>query len=54
LEIVYVPGADIGYLHLPESREQIEVKQFLIEGLAWGTEEFREGDWRREREKISL
>jgi len=51
LEVVYFPGGDIGYLHLPGSWEQIEVRRILIEDFGWGTE-FREGDWRREGEEI--
>ncbi|KAJ5646458.1 hypothetical protein N7490_002830 [Penicillium lividum] len=51
LEVVYFPGGDIGYLHLPGSWEQIEVKRILTENFGWGAE-FREEDWRREGEEI--
>ncbi|KAJ5775124.1 uncharacterized protein N7511_000135 [Penicillium nucicola] len=51
LEMVYFPGGDIGYLHLPGSWEQIEVKRVLTEDFGWGAE-FREEDWRREGEEI--
>ena len=51
LEVVYVPGGEIGYLHLPGSWEQIEVKRVLTENFGWGAE-FREEDWRREGEEI--
>lgn len=52
LEVVYFPGGDIGYLHLPGSWEQIEVRRILIEDFGWGAEGFREEDWRREGEQI--
>ncbi|KGO39831.1 hypothetical protein PEX1_010030 [Penicillium expansum] len=51
LEMVYFPGGDIGYLHLPGSWEQTEVKRILTENFGWGAE-FREEDWRREGEEI--
>ena len=51
LEVIYLPGGDIGYLHLPGSWEQIEVKRILTENFGWGAE-FREEDWRREGEEI--
>ncbi|KAJ5219688.1 hypothetical protein N7468_008892 [Penicillium chermesinum] len=47
LEIVYFAGGDIGYLHLPGTWEQTEVKRVLTEDFGWGAE-FREEDWRRE------
>lgn len=51
LEMIYFPGGDIGYLHLPGSWEQIQVKRILTEDFGWGAE-FREEDWRREGEEI--
>lgn len=51
LEMVYFPGGDIGYLHLPGSWEQTEVKRILTENFGWGVD-FREEDWRREGEGI--
>ncbi|KAJ5087668.1 hypothetical protein N7456_011284 [Penicillium angulare] len=51
LEHIYLPGGDIGIAH-PESSEQVQIKRILIEDYGWGTEEFREEDWRREGEEI--
>ncbi|KAJ5915250.1 hypothetical protein N7454_011145 [Penicillium verhagenii] len=51
LEMIYFPGGDIGYLHLPGSWEQIQVKRILTEDFGWGAD-FREEDWRREGEEI--
>ncbi|KAJ5634468.1 hypothetical protein N7528_002310 [Penicillium herquei] len=53
LESIYRPsGSDMGYLVSPGSLEQIEIKRILIEDYGWGTEGFREEDWRREGEEI--
>lgn len=49
--MVYFPGGDIGYLHLPGSWEQTEVKRILTENFGWGAK-FREEDWRREGEEL--
>ncbi|KAJ5088800.1 hypothetical protein N7456_012416 [Penicillium angulare] len=53
LEYIYCPStSDMGYMLFPESPEQIEIKRLLIEEYGWGTEGFREEDWRREGEGI--
>ncbi|KAJ5887261.1 hypothetical protein N7504_011308 [Penicillium tannophilum] len=48
LEVVYFPGRDFESIYLSGSYEQAEVKRILINEFGWGTEEFREDDWRRE------
>ncbi|KAJ5560254.1 hypothetical protein N7513_002653 [Penicillium frequentans] len=52
LEVVYFPGGEVGYIHLPGSWEQIKVKRILTQDFGWGTDDFREEDWRREGEEI--
>lgn len=48
LEVVYFPGRDSESIHLSGWYAQVEVKRTLIDEFGWGTEEFREDDWRRE------
>ncbi|KAJ5609075.1 hypothetical protein N7528_009642 [Penicillium herquei] len=53
LETVYFPTrSDFGYIVPAGTPEQTQVKRILIEDYGWGTEEFREEDWRREGEEI--
>ncbi|KAJ5087942.1 hypothetical protein N7456_011558 [Penicillium angulare] len=53
LETVYFPTeSDYGYIFPAGTPEQIQVKRILIEDYGWGTEQFREQDWRREGEEI--
>lgn len=50
--MVYFPGEDSESIHLSGWYEQVEVKRILINEFGWGTEEFREEDWRREGPEI--